>query len=356
MSEKTYIKIVPQVSKEKIKRTYRRLARELSKKIFVYFQKKEKRPFLEIDITNRYKLNLGREEIKDFPVEMFGRLIKETKKIGFSTLNFKGEPILHPNFAEFIRLTSQEGYQFSLTIRNPFYYQDYWNAIKESKQFCNYFNLILAGINAKTHERVLKEKKGSFEKTTEAIKFFTKNGIAVNVTVYLNKKNWNQFRKIALLCHSLGVRNLRYTTFLKDSEEKKNLLSKRERNFCFRKIKEFAKNKKFIRPRIFIDSLSLIDNQENVCFCRNLKPFKQLFIDYNGGIIFCGRLVQLDGKPNIFEKGISGCLQINISIINEINKERLKDIEEEKRFEGVATCQYCYEVAKKVIPKLNYEN
>jgi MoaA/NifB/PqqE/SkfB family radical SAM enzyme len=352
MPEKIYIKILPQISKVKIKNFSRRLAERLSKRILTYLQKREKKIILKINITNRSGLGVGNNEIKDFPIDIFKKLLKEVKKYGFSTAAFIGEAILHPQFTDFVSLTCQENYQLSLMIEDPFLYWRYWEVIKENRENCSSINLVLAGANAKVHEKILKQKKGSFEKIIEAINFFIEKRIPVNLIVYLNKKSQKQFKDIALLAYSQKIRNLRYTFSLKASGEEKYTLSDKEREICLKKIKEFIQTKDFSQPRIFVSPHLLIDNYKDICFCKNLSPFRQLYVDYDGGIIFCGGLSQYKRKPNLFKNEVSDCLNENISIISEFHKQRLEDLRKERHFNGLTTCDYCNKNIDGIIKKL----
>ena len=136
-------------------------------------------------------------------------------------------------------------------------------------------------------------------------------------------------------------------------KKRKYLLSEEERKKCVEVIKEINKEKRnFTSPRIFINPELSVNNPQSIEFCRALRGLQQLSIDYNGGMLFCGKIYKkCKNKPMIEKEGVVNALCRNIDLLAEIKKQRLKDISQGIYFEGFDTCQYCNKYIEKILKK-----
>lgn len=116
-----------------------------------------------------------------------------------------GDPTIHPNFIDIIKLGKKKGYKKIQVITNGrmFYYKSFLNnAIKSG---LNEITFSIHGHTKELHDS-LTSIKGGFEQTIQGIKNALKSNLIVNVDIVLNKKNVKYFPEIIHFLLELGIR------------------------------------------------------------------------------------------------------------------------------------------------------
>ena len=297
----------------------------------------------------RQLVDSGKTVIKDLPISVFEMALKGGKKIGFKKVAFTGgEPILHPQFREMVELIKKYNYDFRI-VSNGWFYKDYLPIINSAKKNFDAINFSLDGATAEVHDS-FRNKPGSFERIMEAIKLYQQNQIPIILVTCLNKKNYDQIEKIVNLCLGFKIKWLRVTlempvpnSGLTDEE----LLDMARRIVCLR---EKFKNQVFISP-----CSSFFQKDENrrkvINFCSILKDGPHPLIDQDGGMIFCCDIFQkCSQKPLIQKEGFEKSYRITLNVINEIKKQRLRDLLNNPE-EATGTCDYCNKYIGKVLER-----
>ncbi len=117
-----------------------------------------------------------------------------------------GDPTVHPDFIEIIKLGKEKGYKKIQVITNGrmFYYKKFLN--KSIKFGLNEITFSIHGHTKELHDS-LTSVKGSFEQTVQGIKNALNNyNLIVNVDIVLNKKNVKYFPEIIRFLLELGIR------------------------------------------------------------------------------------------------------------------------------------------------------
>ncbi|MDH3353422.1 MAG: radical SAM protein, partial [Nanoarchaeota archaeon] len=116
-----------------------------------------------------------------------------------------GDPTVHPEFLDIIRLGKEMGYKKVQTITNGrmFYYKKFLDGAVKSG--LNEVTFSIHGHTAELHDS-LTSAKGSFEQTVQGIKNALNCDLIVNVDIVLNKKNVRHFPEIIHFLLELGIR------------------------------------------------------------------------------------------------------------------------------------------------------
>lgn len=273
----------------------------------------------------------------DLPVSIFEKVLTGGQRMNFNMVVLTGgEPILHSQFGALIEIIKKYNYRFSF-ISNGWFYNEYFDIIKNYKDSITVISLSLDGATAKVHDSV-REKPGSFERVMEAIKFYSKESIPLLTGFCLTKQNYDQIEKIANLCLEHKIKMLRYNYLIAPSEFS---LSDEELDLAIQKI-FYLRNKFRNRLNILISPHFFQTKNFNLTihFCSNLNGL-QPHIDHDGGMIPCCDIYrECKNKPLIQEKGFEECYRINLDVINEIKKQRLQDMFDCPE-NAIGTCAYC---------------
>ncbi len=131
--------------------------------------------------------------------------LKEAHKKGKRQVIFTGgEPSLHPNFLELVRMARKMGYKTIQIQTNgrTFAYRDF--CLKAIKAGVNQFSPALHGHNAKIHD-FLTNSPGSFEQTVQGIKNLKSLNQFLTTNTVVTTKNYRFLPQIAQLLVNLDV-------------------------------------------------------------------------------------------------------------------------------------------------------
>ncbi len=133
--------------------------------------------------------------------------ILEGKKGGAQRLILSGgEPTMHPNYVDFIKLGKLAGYRKIQTVTNgrKFMYPEFLNRCLDAG--LDEITFSLHGPNAKIHDALV-GVKGAFEQETQGLKNALADGRPiVNVDIVINRGNVKHLNTMLTLFYSWGVR------------------------------------------------------------------------------------------------------------------------------------------------------
>lgn len=118
-----------------------------------------------------------------------------------------GEPTIHPDFLEIVKLAKRIGYKKIQAITNGRMFSYWWFLNKAVESGLGEITFSIHGHNSELHD-YLTGVPGSFEQTSQGIENALKSGIIVNADIVINKKNIGQFRDIAEFLFKKGIREV----------------------------------------------------------------------------------------------------------------------------------------------------
>ena len=251
---------------------------EQSSEIFLSKYCKEK-PFLQnfhIELTSKCNERCIHcyipHEMKDTDIayDLMIDTLEQCKEIGVMTLVFSGgEPMLHPNFCEFLRYAKDLDFNVTVLSNLTILNDEIISALKYKHVCC--VNVSLYSMEPKVHERIT-TIKGSFEKTKNNILRLIDNNIAVQINCPVMKQNKESFYKVIKWGekHKCSV----ITDYVimgrsdRSTDNLNNRLTKDDMEFVVKKIAEnsmvFRSNLK--NQGVFAENSSIYaDSNERVC-------------------------------------------------------------------------------------------
>ncbi|MCF0230593.1 MAG: radical SAM protein, partial [Parasporobacterium sp.] len=116
-----------------------------------------------------------------------------------------GEPMLHPDFFRIAEYINRLGFSWGMTTNGSLITRA--NALALKKAGLGSITVSLDGLKA-SHEW-FRNTRGSFDKTVDAIQNLHYEGISVQVTTVIHKKNYNELEELYGLMKSLKVESWR---------------------------------------------------------------------------------------------------------------------------------------------------
>lgn len=143
-------------------------------------------------------------KINDITPELFDSVLEQCKEMGVLTLTFSGgEPLLHPNFLEFLRKAKEYDFAISvlsnLTLLND-------EIVKEMRSTrISSVQVSLYSMNPEIHDKIT-TVAGSWQKTHDAILKLVENDIPVQISCPIMKENKNSLSDVMMWGEKLKVR------------------------------------------------------------------------------------------------------------------------------------------------------
>jgi radical SAM/SPASM domain protein of ACGX system len=257
-----------------------------------------------------------------------------------------GDPILHPDFWELMKLIKKTGAEFTI-LGNPFHLTD--EVCKKLRDFgCDKYQMSLDGMR-ETHDWF--RKKGSFDTTLEKIKCINNAGINSVVMTTVSSKNINEIPDIIDTVVKNKVDTFAFARYCATSLEKdanikpleyRDLLDK-----CYKKFQEYKNSGTYFDYKDHLWTLYLYekglfkiskDTEKDIiydgCNCGNCH----ITICSNGDIFACRRFESKVG--NVFKDKISDVWLNEMEEYREYNK-----FEKCSKCELLAFCRGCPAVA-----------
>jgi SynChlorMet cassette radical SAM/SPASM protein ScmF len=152
----------------------------------------------------------GREKSDPFlKVEYVRRAIREAKPLGLSSVKLTGgEPLLHPQFRELIRLIGEEGIRIMIETNGTLIDDDLAVFLKGAPQV-SFISVSLDGVTAEAHETI-RGVPGSHEQTLAGIRSLVKTGFKPQIICSLHRGNKDQMGEMVKLAVELGCGSVKF--------------------------------------------------------------------------------------------------------------------------------------------------
>ena len=167
-----------------------------------------------IELTNRCNLSCdhcftGRHGgSDDLPLEILQKVLAEGKSCGFDELSFTGgDPTVHANFPEVLRLTCEAGYEFGF-VTNGWNFTTIYPRILPYLRKIKVITFSLDGASENSHDSL--RGKGSFRRVMQAMSVCVVERIPFTVNMVVTANNREEVEAMAHLATKLGSRGLRF--------------------------------------------------------------------------------------------------------------------------------------------------
>lgn len=126
--------------------------------------------------------------------EMFYDILEQCKKMNVLHINISGgEPMLHPNFLDFIKRCNE--YNFSVNILSNLTLLDEKTVVEMQKNPLLGVQTSLYSMNKDVHDDIT-QKAGSYEKTISGIMLLKKYNIPLQISCPIMKQNQNEYNDV----------------------------------------------------------------------------------------------------------------------------------------------------------------
>ncbi len=142
-------------------------------------------------------------------LEYVRKAIREAKPLGLSSVKLTGgEPTLHPQFRELVRLINEE--ERSIVIEtNGTLIDDDLAAFLKQTPYVSFISVSLDGVDAKTHE-ALRGVAGCYERALGGIRALVKVGFRPQLICTLHRGNVSQMAEVVALAEELGCGSVKF--------------------------------------------------------------------------------------------------------------------------------------------------
>ena len=154
------------------------------------------------------KFDAEGKEQATLPLEMFEQVMREAKPLGLQGVKLTGgEPLLHPEFIEFLQLIRREN--LSLTIESNGFLCTKEIAAEIAKSTQVAVSISIDGGDAATHDAV-RGISGSFARAKQAVKNLAACHIAPQLIMSLLRSNVAQIDTVVEMAEELGASSVKF--------------------------------------------------------------------------------------------------------------------------------------------------
>ncbi|MGZ9256634.1 MAG: radical SAM protein [Candidatus Binatia bacterium] len=144
----------------------------------------------------------------DLSLDILSKVLQEGKSCGFDEISFTGgEPTLHRQFAEIVRLVCAAGYRFGF-VSNGSNFLHHYALLLEHREWLEGVTFSLDGARETTHDRL--RGKGSYRQVVRAASICVFKGIPFTLNMVLSAESRSEVREMVELGASLGSRAVRF--------------------------------------------------------------------------------------------------------------------------------------------------
>lgn len=148
---------------------------------------------------------------KSLDVKTIEKVLKQSSEAGIKRVHYDGgEPLMHKDFEEILRLSKKYGFDIGL-ITNGWFVPDKFDMIK--KYGVNKLWISMVGMDEQTHDSI--RKSGSFRRAMESIRLAKKEGMYVGINYIVLKPNYKHLPKLAEFVKSENIDGLLITALNK---------------------------------------------------------------------------------------------------------------------------------------------
>ena len=265
--------------------------------------------------------NLYSPHAEFFSLELLRRVISEARAVANITqINFTGgEPTLHPQFAETLKMIADAGLTVSF-VSNGWHFERIWPAIQANRAALSHVAFSLDGITRETHDRW--RGQGSFDRLVRAFSRCYMSNLPFRLKIVIRRDLVDQLEQIAIFAARMGAASLHFVHMMPTSNAlaDDSALSLKEQGAAEQEIAILAR---IFKMKIGIDAgYYNIDEERPPC-----SPLAgtSMNIDYRGRLSLCCNL-----------SGFRGAVEEQ-DVIADLNVESFADAY--ARFVDLATAQ-----------------
>src|SRR4029079_12275168 len=153
--------------------------------------------------------NLYSSHAEFFPLELLRRVISEAHAAANVTrINFTGgEPTLHPEFAETLRIIGDAGATVSF-VTNGWHFERIWPALQANRAAVSHVAFSLDGVTREDHDRW--RGNGSFDRLVRAFTRCYMSKLPFGVKIVIRRDLVEQLEQIAIFAARMGAASLNF--------------------------------------------------------------------------------------------------------------------------------------------------
>lgn len=118
-----------------------------------------------------------------------------------------GEPTLHPQLSEILKIVSHAGYSFGL-VTNGWHFSDTYHVLLQYKSMLKGVTFSLDGAREETHDNL--RGKGSYRRVMQAVSVCVVKDIPFTFNTTVTSYNCDELQEVAEFATKLGSRGLRF--------------------------------------------------------------------------------------------------------------------------------------------------
>ncbi len=287
----------------------------------------------------------------DLSLEIVKKLIEEARPFNVPQVSFTGgEPTIHPDFAEMVRMFYEAGYQFGM-VTNGTRFEKTFEIVKPYQDKLFGFCFSMDGATEQTMDFI--REKNSFRKSMQAISVCKVKNLPFAIQMVITSSNRHEVEAMAALGSRLGARQVYFVPVQPTLQTTHKGLNLPPEDWYEIKdeIRDLQKTYK-----VSIEPFVGFPNDDTPWVKCNALTMRALYVDYRGNLTFCCQLseyadsqVSTDIIGNLAEVSLFDAHTKYVEMINEYHKEKLRrhNNGELTKLDAFA-CWYCSKYFKKV--------
>ena len=227
--------------------------------------------------------NLYSSHAEFFPLALLQRVVNEAHALANVTrVNFTGgEPTLHPEFAETLRVIGDAGVTTSF-VTNGWHFERVWPALESNRAAVSHVAFSLDGVTREEHDRW--RGNGSFDRLVRAFTRCYMSKLPFGIKIVIRRDLVYQLQQIAIFAARMGAASLNFVHVMPTSKDD-SVLSLEEQRVAEQEIAILAR---IFKMNIGIDvGYYNVDDSRPPC-----APLAgvSMNIDYRGRLSLCCNL------------------------------------------------------------------
>ena len=153
--------------------------------------------------------NLYSSHAEFFPLDLLQRVVTESREVANVTrINFTGgEPTLHPQFAETLRIIANAGMTASF-VTNGWHFERIWPTLQENRGAVSHVAFSLDGVTREVHDQW--RGNGSFDRLVRAFTRCYMSQLPFGIKIVIRRDLVDQLEQIAIFAARMGAASLNF--------------------------------------------------------------------------------------------------------------------------------------------------